>query len=339
MSPSYFIAFLLFVIPCLCRGDGFDDFLRSEIPPSDGFDSPHQRGQLAPGQDCWAIAKGRVLDIQDHGPCGRSLVVGHQYYENHHKKFIASVYSSLRALDVFKGEIVRRHQKLGRFAIGLKQCPSRTPRIALRGLLKQVGQQKNARLDFSLGQAFGPKRAADFFRLHSDTFVPQNETTLLLVDVENNLMRRYAKGQFVEEYQVSFGQKSGRKRRQGDLKTPRGMYFVVDKSQGPFTGAYGAYFGGHWIKLNYPNAFDAEFGRQKGLISTTQASKIRSTWKRREATLQKTKLGGGIGFHGWDHEWSDQGLSGLSWGCIVLHQRDVASFYQNVSRGSMVVLF
>ena len=35
------------------------------------------------------------------------------------------------------------------------------------------------------------------------------------------------------------------------------MYFVIDKRRGNFPGDYGAYYGGHWIKINYPNRFDA----------------------------------------------------------------------------------
>jgi hypothetical protein len=35
----------------------------------------------------------------------------------------------------------------------------------------------------------------------------------------------------------------------------------IGKHRGSFDGAYGAYYGGHWIKVNYQNKYDAARGR------------------------------------------------------------------------------
>jgi lipoprotein-anchoring transpeptidase ErfK/SrfK len=48
-------------------------------------------------------------------------------------------------------------------------------------------------------------------------------------------------------------------------------------------------------------------------------------------------LGGGIGFHGWAGEWEGP-RARLSWGCVVLHMRDVARVFDAIPVGAMVVL-
>jgi murein L,D-transpeptidase YafK len=131
----------------------------------------------------------------------------------------------------------------------------------------------------------------------------------------------------------------GEKQVEGDNKTPKGMYFVTRKHRGEFPGAYGAYYGGHWIKINYPNRYDAARGRAARLITPAQESSIAAAWERRAPTLETTRLGGGIGFHGWAREWEDDGPRHLSWGCVVLHLSDISNFYEQVPEGSMVVIF
>ncbi len=168
--------------------------------------------------------------------------------------------------------------------------------------------------------------------------VPQREQTLILVDQASYKMRLYQRGKLQGEYDVSFGQSEGRKREQGDNKTPKGMYFVTGKHRGKFDGAYGGYYGGHWIKINYPNKYDAAWGREQGLITPQQESQIAADWERRAPTPQSTRLGGGIGFHGWIREWSNDGPRRLSWGCVVMHLYDISKVYDQISEGAMVVI-
>jgi lipoprotein-anchoring transpeptidase ErfK/SrfK len=117
------------------------------------------------------------------------------------------------------------------------------------------------------------------------------------------------------------------------------MYFVINKHRGAFDGLYGGYYGGHWMKLNYPNRYDAEWGREQGLLTPQQKTRIAADWQRRAPTLQTTRLGGGIGFHGWIREWSNDGSRHLSWGCVVLHLSDIGALYDQIPTGSMVVIF
>src|SRR5687767_2154158 len=88
----------------------------------------------------------------------------------------------------------------------------------------------------------------------------QAEDTLLVVHHGERRLRLYEQGVLTGEWEIALGQAEGAKEVRGDLKTPVGTYFVVAKSTGPFSGTYSEYFGGHWIKINYPNAADAERG-------------------------------------------------------------------------------
>lgn len=152
-------------------------------------------------------------------------------------------------------------------------------------------------------------------------------------------MRAFQHGKQFGEYEVGFGQAKGPKRIEGDNKTPVGMYFVVQKHRGDFSGPYGEYYGGHWIKINYPNQYDAAAARRNGLINAQQERSIIEKWSKRELTPQHTKLGGGIGFHGWIKEWDNAGPRHLSWGCVVMHIYDISKLYELVPEGAMVVIF
>ena len=166
------------------------------------------------------------------------------------------------------------------------------------------------------------------------------EETLVLVDAGAFRMRVYARGELAREYEIGLGQAPGAKERRGDLRTPRGTYFVTAKSQGPFTGDFAAYFGGHWMAINYPGPDDAKRGVKQGLIDAATASAISTQWRARQPTPKTTALGGGIGFHGWAQEWTMAEDGGyLSWGCVVLHLADVGDFYGRVPVGAKVVIF
>ena len=151
-------------------------------------------------------------------------------------------------------------------------------------------------------------------------------------------MRVWLQGQRIGDYEVAFGQEEGRQRRRHDLRTPLGMYFVVEKSRGPFTGPYGAFYGGHWIKVNYPNAYDAAWGSTQGLLTRKDSEGIDGAWRKRMPTWQDSPLGGGIGFHGWADDWDLAGTRRLSWGCVVLRNPDIEALFPRIPIGAMVVL-
>ena len=107
---------------------------------------------------------------------------------------------------------------------------------------------------------------------------------------------------------------------------------------GSGSGPWADYYAGHWVKLGYPNAYDADRGLDAGLINPVVRDEIAGAWLGRKATPSNTKLGSGIGFHGWVSSWDGDGDYGLSWGCIVVHPEELPDFYRRVPLGTMVVL-
>jgi murein DD-endopeptidase MepM/ murein hydrolase activator NlpD len=293
------------------------------------------------GQPVHAVANGKVAFA---GFCGRLfgnvVMIDHVFYENAEKKTIRSVYVHLQEIHVRSGELVKKRQVIG--TVGQDPEKLFAPHLHLE-----------FRWDRSLGPTFWPssngkdldwvKRhytdPSAFTHAHRHTPIPDREANLVLVDQEGYKMRHYKTGRLQGEYDVSFGQGKGAKQEEGDNRTPVGMYFVIQKHRGEFDGPYAAYYGGHWIKINYPNEFDAMRGRADGEISAAQQASITTAWRNRAPTLQSTKLGGGIGFHGWIKEWSNDGPRHLSWGCVVMHLSDMSKFYERIPEGTMVVIF
>jgi murein DD-endopeptidase MepM/ murein hydrolase activator NlpD len=292
------------------------------------------------GQDVRAVATGRVAFADTYGaPWGNIVGIDHIYYVNNERKAIRSVYAHLAEIRVRAGDLVKRRQLVG--TIGSDPGGTYAPHLHLE-----------LRWDFALDPTYWPssngKDAAwirehyatptPFIAAHRSLEVPQRESVLLVIDSDSGTMRLARKGQGDGEFQVGFGQAFGPKRARDDLKTPRGMYFVVHKTRGPFEGPYAEYYGGHWIAINYPNPWDAARGRASGLILEVQEAEIRRVWGARKQTLRGTKLGDGIGFHGWKGEWTDDGPRRLSWGCVVMHNADISRLFDSIPVGAMVVI-
>jgi murein DD-endopeptidase MepM/ murein hydrolase activator NlpD len=293
------------------------------------------------GQDVHAVANGRVTFAQNCGRLwGNVITIEHRYYENFETRKIVSLYAHLKELKVNAGEKVKRRQVIA--TIG--QDPDKTfmahLHLELRwdeSLVPTYWPSSNGKDHAWISEHYAAP--SQFITSHRALPVPQREQKLLLVDQDSYKARFYETGVMRDEFDVSFGQAKGPKQVEGDNKTPKGMYFVIQKHRGQFDGPYGEYYGGHWIKINYPNMFDAERGVSQGLISSEQETEISAAWLKRELTRQDTKLGGGIGFHGWNKEWQNDGPRHLSWGCVVMHLKDVGKLYDEVPEGTMVVIF
>jgi L,D-transpeptidase catalytic domain len=235
-----------------------------------------------------------------------NATVSHCFYENHEVKWAQSEFDRLSSVSVSLNQLVEIGTPIG------------------------SGQSVSVRIN--------KRPAHEFVATHRTLFVPQQEPVLLMVDVDAHRSVRYEFGRATHHWETGQGQAEGAKEWRGDLKTPRGLYYVVEKTTGPFVGDYAAYYGAGWIKINYPNAFDAQRGLNAGVLTSLQANQISTAWWRKELTLQKTKLGGGIGFHGWIESWSSDAGVGLSWGCVVVHPEEMKEFYELIPVGTAVVL-
>jgi hypothetical protein len=284
--------------------DPFDAWFETDFPAADGFDpwnSAH--GNVR------AVAHGRVAAAR-----GGTVAIDHVFYENHERRQIRSVYEPVASISVRAGEVVNRGDRIGTKA----QPPT--------GLRLEISEKART-------------EPASFIRSHRRLPVPQDEPALLLVSSRERKLRLRLDGRHVGDFEVAFGQAEGRKQRQHDLRTPLGMYFVIEKSRGPFAGPYGSFYGGHWIKVNYPNAYDAAWARRQGLLTNEATRDIAAAWWKRRPTPQGTSLGGGIGFHGWADDWDLDGPRRLSWGCVVLRNADIGHVFDRIPIGAMVVIF
>lgn len=353
--------------------DTFDSYLNVEFKPADGFDLPRKveqiggrgspgawrlqhhflepvNGSPGTGEDwsidqnaapetrfVFAVANGRVAFADDCGGTeGKVIAIDHVYYENNRRLEVRSVYTHLSKILVNIGNVDR--------LTPIAEVVGTSDKAAALHFELRINSQLDPCYRAVQTGEFGSLKQiyvdpGEFIRTHRKLFVPQREGVLLLINHINYKMRLYENAALTGEYDVSFGQGKEQKRLQGDNNTPRGMYFVTQKRRGKFDGPYGGYYGGHWIKLNYPNKYDAEWGVEREVILPAQLQSIASSWEGRKQTLESTPLGGGIGFHGWIKEWDNRGPRHLSWGCVVLHIYDITRLYDRIPEGAMVVIF
>ena len=280
------------------------DFLDTASTPANGFDRPTS------GREVRALGHGRVASVK-----AREVTLHHVFFENHAKRRVAIVFRDLERVDVAEGQDVRRGQPIGRS----------------RG---SAGRRISV-LDRDDGRAL---RLQSFLRGRATLFDPTSEAIAIVVNHDAHRMRLYEHGERIAEVEIALGQGAGAKHIRGDNRTPKGMYFVISKYRGAFDGPYGAYYGGHWIKIGYPNAFDARRGERARLIDSKTRRRIERRWRDRKSPPQSTPLGGGIGFHGWAGPWSLADSGRLSWGCIVLHNDDIERLYDRIPIGAMVII-
>lgn len=118
----------------------------------------------------------------------------------------------------------------------------------------------------------------------------------------------------VGRYAVSLGfEPLGHKRREGDGRTPEGIYGIAFKHHGQFHRA---------LRLSYPNRSDAEAGLRDGRISREEYKAIQASHRRCVQPPQTTKLGSLLEIHG--------GGSAGDWtlGCVALENATIEKVYR-----------
>lgn len=167
-----------------------------------------------------------------------------------------------------------------------------------------------------------------------------DEAAVLVAWKSRYRMGLYNKGQLVKTYVIGLGQTPvGHKERQGDNRTPEGEYRVIQKTTGPFRGRNGRYLGKAWMRLNYPNEQDAESGFARGLISEAEKEAIIAANRDGREPPKSTRLGGGIGIHGWWGRWPGEDRQDLTWGCVTLQNRQMDELFRQVEVGTRVLIY
>jgi hypothetical protein len=133
----------------------------------------------------------------------------------------------------------------------------------------------------------------------------------------------YSDEKLLRAYPVDLGMNSnGPKKRQWDLCTPEGKYFICAKN--PNSKYYLA------LGISYPNETDAQRGLADGLITKAQFNEIASAIKKGARPPRDTALGGDIVVHG-------RG-SGADWtaGCVALQDDNMQELFEAIPVGTPV---
>lgn len=119
---------------------------------------------------------------------------------------------------------------------------------------------------------------------------------------------------------------------------PGGEYYICEKQNGPFYGAYADYLGPCLLRISYPNTFDARKGFEKGLITLQEKDRIMQAQLKKSIPPKNTALGGGIVIHGWKGEWYANGRQNLTWGCISMHNSDLLSLFNILDINTKILI-
>ena len=161
-----------------------------------------------------------------------------------------------------------------------------------------------------------------------------NEYKLLISKKDKELIVE-KEGEVIKKYHIATGKGGkGTKRKQGDSKTPQGVYRISKfKESNRFH---------YFIQLDYPNLVDAWYGYKNEVIDAKEFKRIATAYKNREIPPQDTKLGGFIGIHGLGEE-NEKKLAihqDINWteGCIALTNAEINDLRKFVDVGTPVII-
>ncbi|MGD9201828.1 MAG: peptidoglycan DD-metalloendopeptidase family protein [Chitinispirillia bacterium] len=300
-------------------------------------------GNTGPSQPVFATARGVVM-FSGIGPShlGKVILIRHIFLRNNIIDTVFSLYAHLDTILVKKDDFI-----LGRIPIGsIDLDPDKTIKANLHFEIRK-NSLKDYPVDFRPGNK-GKDRVwtrehynppTSFIKEHKTLTVPAFEKHMLIAVKHRYKMYYLRRGKKYTIYEIALSQNPmGHKVMQGDNRLPEGAYRIIQKARGPFGGAYGKYFGPVWIRINYPNNFDAKIAFQNSLISRSDYDRIVNANNSGKWPPKNTKLGGGIGLHGWNGQWDIKGNRHLTWGCISMQNGDIESLYGHIPVGTKILI-
>jgi hypothetical protein len=198
-------------------------------------------------------------------------MIEHIVLDGHEKRRVRSQYAHLSRIDVREGQIVRGRDTIG--AIGKDPAGAYPAHLHLEIRSDLTVEPTYWPSDHGRDGAWIRKHYLDpsaFIRAHRKLPDPATEPQIVLIDQARYRMQVRAGGRVKREVEIGLGQEAGQKRREGDLRTPKGIYFVVDKQKGEFGGEWGEYFGGYWNQGELPGARPTRTGVWRTASSTAQ---------------------------------------------------------------------
>jgi murein L,D-transpeptidase YafK len=126
----------------------------------------------------------------------------------------------------------------------------------------------------------------------------------------------------IKSYRVITGAEPGDKEKEGDKRTPEGIFHVVYRNpQSKFVLSLG---------LDYPNTEDADRGLRAGLITAKQHDAILTAVARGQQPPWDTPLGGEIMIHG------AKGDRKGTLGCVSMDDDAIRELYPKIDTGVVV---
>ncbi len=294
------------------------------------------------GQPVYSISNGTVIHAKDEGaPWGNTVIIEHIYIENAKLDTIFSVYAHLDKIEVKKSEMVEHRQMIGTIGDGHGSFPAHLHleirKNNMRDLSPTYWPSSYEKSDqWVSDHYFAP---STFIDDHRKLAKPDKLAHLLVAYKSDYKMYYFQNGQLNTTYEIAISQfPEGHKQAKGDLKLPEGAYKIIQKSRGPFSGSVADYFGVAWMRLNYPNNFDANEAYESGRITKSQLAQIKSANEKGDEPLRNTGLGAGIGIHGWAGDWDLKGSRNITWGCISMLNDDLNKLYPLVPEGTPIFI-
>ena len=276
-------------------------------------------GDTDANQPVYTVAAGTVTEVK-----AGELWLEHHFIDNGQPQHVLIGYAGIHACNLKPGDAVKRQQRVAQIAPGLNGLHAQIT-ITLRHLLYAEA-------------ATWPQSVSTFIRSHKRLLVPAKEDRVLIAVKHSYQLHVCEKGRLKQTLPMALGQ-DGRRRKtcDGDNRTPVGEYRITQKAKGPFDGDYGSYLGAAWLRLNYPNAYDARTALSENRISKKEHDRIVAAAQHGSLSPTDTALGGGIGIHGWISDWSD-GQNHLTWGCLSLRKADLLQLHEWVNKGTRVLI-
>jgi murein DD-endopeptidase MepM/ murein hydrolase activator NlpD len=294
------------------------------------------------GQPVYATAKGKVIASADYGsPWGNIILIEHIYLDDGEPKIIYSLYAHLDKRLVEKDHTVNRRDQIGTIGTGNGSYPAHLHFEMRKSTLRDydVNYWPSSHGKTSTWVLQHYEKPSDFIRKHRKLVVPYTSDTILIAVKHLYRMQLYIRGKMEKEYTIGLGQSPiGHKQQKGDNRTPEGEYRIIQKSLGPFKGAYANFLGKAWMRINYPNNADAEEGLKKKIISQAEYNAIQKANNSGKEPPKTSKLGGGIGIHGWAGNWPGDDKQNLTWGCISLQNDALMDLYKRIPLKTVLII-
>ena len=294
------------------------------------------------GQPVYATASGEVIDAKDYGaPWGNVVYIRHRFLENAKLTTVYSLYAHLDELHVKKGDRVLKREDIGTVGTGHKSFPAHL-HFEIRKADMQEFETTYWPSSHERSQQWvleHYEQPSEFIKSHQKLVVPADEELVLIAMKHDYKMYLYKKGKRFKTYDIALSQSPvGHKQAEGDNKLPEGEYKIIQKTEGPFAGAYSQYLGPRFMRLNYPNNTDARVAYIGKRITKAQRDQIIQANNQNKEPNKHTGLGGGIGIHGWAGNWPADNRH-LTWGCISMQNSNLLTFYDEVPLYTRILIY